>query len=152
MCVIFKDRWEAVDMPFVGVVKFTFLAHFPVDFIAVPVVSSLIFSLLIMLLSLIKGLMILSLSLHSQHLLFCWVLSVLALIWFLHKALPYDAITRDSVSLLRFIFLSPVQTFSSEMVFISRVKRPWSCFFLISVSYLMSFYRLSCYWYRFWWM
>ena len=38
------------------------------------------------------------------------------------------AIRRDSVSLLKFPFLSHVKVFSSEMLFISRLKRPKSCF------------------------
>ena len=66
--------------------------------------------------SLIMWLIVSSLSLHSLHLLFCWVLSILALIWLVLMALSWD-----SVSLLRFPFLSPVQVFSSEMVFISRL-------------------------------
>ena len=38
------------------------------------------------------------------------------------------AIRRDSVSLLKFPFLSHVQVLSCEMLFISRLNRPWSCF------------------------
>ena len=45
MCVIFKDRCWVVHIPFVGMVKFKFLAHFPVDHLAHPVVSSLVLSL-----------------------------------------------------------------------------------------------------------
>ena len=41
MCVIFKDRCWVVHIPFVSVVKFRFLAHFPVDYLADLVVSSL---------------------------------------------------------------------------------------------------------------
>ena len=36
MCVIFKDRCWVVHIPFVGMVKFKFLAHFPVDHLANP--------------------------------------------------------------------------------------------------------------------
>ena len=43
-------------------------------------------------------------------------------------ALFCAAIRRDSVSLLKFPFLSHVQVLSCEMLFISRLKRPWSCF------------------------
>ena len=43
-------------------------------------------------------------------------------------ALFCDAIRRNSVSLLKFSFLSHVQVLSREMLFISRLKRPWSCF------------------------
>ena len=45
-------------------------------------------------------LMVSSLSLHSLHLLFCCVLSILALIWLVLTALFCAAIRRDSVSLL----------------------------------------------------
>ena len=40
--VIFWDRCWVVHIPFVGMVKFKFLAHFPVDHIAHPIVSSLV--------------------------------------------------------------------------------------------------------------
>ena len=43
-------------------------------------------------------------------------------------ALFCAAIRRGSVSLLKFPFLSHVQVLSCEMLFISRLKRPWSCF------------------------
>ena len=56
--------------------------------------------------SLIIWLMVSSLSPHSLHLLFCCVLSILALIWFVLMALSRAAIRRDSVSLLKFPFLS----------------------------------------------
>ena len=42
MCVIFYDRCWVVYIPFVGMAKFKFLAHFPVDHLAHPVVSSLV--------------------------------------------------------------------------------------------------------------
>ena len=45
MCVIFYDKCWVVHMPFIPMVKFHFLAHLPVDHIADPVVSSLIFFL-----------------------------------------------------------------------------------------------------------
>ena len=57
---------------------------------------------------LIMLLMVSSLSPHCLHLLFCWVLSILALIWMVPMALFCAAIRRDSVSLLRFPFLSHV--------------------------------------------
>ena len=65
--------------------------------------------------SLIIWLMASSLSPHSLHLLFCCVLSILVLIWLVLIALFCAAIRRDSVSLLRFPFLSHVQVFSCEM-------------------------------------
>ena len=74
--------------------------------------------------SLIMWLMVSSLSPHNQHLLFCCVLSVLALIWLVFMALFCSAIRRDSVSFLKFPFLSHFQVFSCEMSFISYLKRP----------------------------
>ena len=50
-----------------------------------------------------------SLSPHSPHLLFCCVLSILVLIWLVLIALSCAAIRRDSISLLRFPFVSQVQ-------------------------------------------
>ena len=73
--------------------------------------------------SLIMWLMVSSLSPHSLHLRFCCVLSIFALIWLVLTALFCAAIRRDSVSLLNFPFLSQVQVFSCEMLFISRSKR-----------------------------
>ena len=51
-------------------------------------------------------LMVSSLSPHSLHLLFCCILSYLALIWLVFMVLFCAAIRRDSVSLLKFSFLS----------------------------------------------
>ena len=62
------------------------------------------------------------------------------------------AIRRDSVSLLKFPFLTHVQVFLCEMLFISRLKHPYSCFssyfcflfivillfIVLSVSFLMA--------------
>ena len=59
--------------------------------------------------SLIMWLIVSSLSVHSLHLLFCCVLSILALICLVLMALSCAAIRRVSVSLLRFPFLSQVQ-------------------------------------------
>ena len=56
--------------------------------------------------SLIMWLIVSSLSLHSLHLLFCCVLSILALIWLVLMALSCAAIRRDSVSFLRLFFLA----------------------------------------------
>ena len=78
--------------------------------------------------SLIMWLMVLYLPLHSLHLLFCCVLSILALIWFVLMALFCAAIRRDSVFLLKFPFLSHVLISSCEMLFISHLKHPWICF------------------------
>ena len=74
--------------------------------------------------SLIMWLIVSSLSPHSLYLLFCWVLSILALIWLVLMALFCAAIRRDSVSLLKFPFLNQAQVLSCEMLLISRLKRP----------------------------
>ena len=42
MPVIFQDRWWVVHLPFVSMVEFIFLAHFPVDHLAHPVVLLLL--------------------------------------------------------------------------------------------------------------
>ena len=65
--------------------------------------------------SLIMWLMVSSLSPHSLHLLFCCVLSILALIWLVLTALSCAAIRRDSISPLKFPILSYVLVFSCEM-------------------------------------
>ena len=56
-----------------------------------------------------------SLSPRNLHLLFYYVLSILALIWFVFMALFCADIRRDSVSLLRFNFLSSVHVFLCEI-------------------------------------
>ena len=99
MCVIFWDRYWVVHFPFVGMVKFKFLAHLPVDHLVCLVLYSFCANFLH---SLIKWLIVSSLSPHSLHLLFCWVLSILALIWLVLMELFCAAIRRDSVSLLTF--------------------------------------------------
>ena len=88
-----------------------------------------------------------SLSPYSLHLLWCWVLSILALIWLVLMALSCAAIWRDSVSLLRFPFLSRVQVFWCEMVFVvwsgHKVVFFYFCFLVIvilsSIVLLVSF-------------
>ena len=65
---------------------------------------------------------------HNLLLLFCCVLSILALIWLALIALFCAAIGRDSVSLLRFLFLSHVHVSSCLMLLISRLKRTQICF------------------------
>ena len=74
--------------------------------------------------SLIMWLIVSSPSPHSLHLLFYCVLSILAMICLVLMALSCAAIKRDSVSLLRFPFLSQVQVFWREMLFIRRLKQP----------------------------
>ena len=73
--------------------------------------------------SLMMWLMVSSLSWDNLHLLFCCVLSIFVLIWLVLMALLCAAIRRDSVSLLKFPFLSHIQVFSCEVLFISSLKR-----------------------------
>ena len=61
---------------------------------------------------------------HRIAYIYCYILPILALIWLVLMALSCAAIRRDSVSLLRFPFLSQVQVFWCEMLFIRRLKRP----------------------------
>ena len=72
--------------------------------------------------SLTMWLVVSSLLLHSLHLLFCLVLSILTLIWFVLMALSCAAFRRDSVSLLRLPFLRQVRVFWYEIVLIRRLK------------------------------
>ena len=74
--------------------------------------------------SLIMWLMVSFLSPRSLHLPFYCILSILALTWLVLMALFCAAIMRDSVSLLKFLFLSLVLDFSCEMLFISCLKCP----------------------------
>ena len=74
--------------------------------------------------SLIMWLMVSFLSSHNLHLLFCCILSILAVIWFILTALFCAALRRDSDSLLKSPYLSHIQVFSCEMLFISCLKCP----------------------------
>ena len=74
--------------------------------------------------TLIMWLIVSYLSPHNLHLLFCYSLSILALIWLVLLMLFCVAIWRDSVSLRRFPFLIYVHLFSCEMSLVSRLKRP----------------------------
>ena len=93
--------------------------------------------------SLIMWLIVSSLSAQNLHLLFCCVLSIISLVWLVLMALFCAAMRIDSVSLLRFPFLSNVHVFSYEMLLISHLKRPWSrfyshfCFLVIVVLLLL---------------
>ena len=106
-------------------VKFKFLAHFPVNHLATQTCLVLYSFCANLLHSHIMWLVVSSLSLH---LLFCWVLSILTFTWLVLMALFCAAIRRDSVSLLKFPFLSQVQVLSCEMLFISRLKDPQCSF------------------------
>ena len=109
--------------------------------------------------NLLNSLILWLMSPHSLLLLFCCVLSILALIWLALSAFC-AAIRRLSVSLLKFPFLSHVQVLSCEMLFISRLNRPLSCFsshfcflvivillsIVLSVSFLVAVMSLpSCF-------
>ena len=76
------------------------------------------------------GLIVLSLSPQNLHLLFCCVLSILALIWIFLMALFCAAIRRNSVSLLTSVLFLTTLSFSlvCEMSFVSHFKRPHSCY------------------------
>ena len=74
--------------------------------------------------SLIMSLIVSSLSPHNLHLQCCCVSSILALISLVLMELSCAAIRRYSVSFLVFPFLSQVQVFCCEMLFIRRLKRP----------------------------
>ena len=130
MCVIFKDRCWVVPIPFGGMVKFKFLAHFPVDHIAYPIVSSLLLRLCqfaAFAYDVIDG--FISVTTESTFAI------LLRLIY-----PPLDMIGSYGAVLcchkerfyfsLKVSFLSHVQDLSCEMLFISRLKRLWSCFFL----------------------
>ena len=70
--------------------------------------------------SLIMWLIVSSLSPHSLHLLLCCVLSILTLIWLVLITLSCAAIRRDSVSHLRFSFLSQVHYYYYYYYYYSR--------------------------------
>ena len=61
--------------------------------------------------SLIMWLIVSSLSPHNLHLLFCFVLFILALKWLVLMALFYAAFRKDSVSFLRFPLLCHIKVF-----------------------------------------
>ena len=97
--------------------------------------------------SLIMWLMVSPRSPHDLHLLFCRVLSILALIWLVLMALFCAAIRRDSVSLRHFLFLNHVQVFLREMLFIRRFKTSWELFFSSHVFHIYSHsvvHRIVC--------
>ena len=84
---ILQDRFWIVHIPFVCMAKLQFLAQFPVDHLARPVVSSLVTFCANLLYSLILWLIVSSLLPHNLHLLCCCSLSIHALIWFVLTAL-----------------------------------------------------------------
>ena len=70
-----QDGVRVVNIPFVRIVKFQFLEQFPVDLRPHPFVSHVIPFGANLLHLVITWLIVLSLSPHSQHLLFSWFLS-----------------------------------------------------------------------------
>ena len=102
--------------------------------------------------SLIMWLMVSSLSPHKLHFMFCLVLSILALIWWILIALFSAAIRRDSVCLLRFPFFSHVHVFLFESSVILALNVHRVVFHLIYVFWLLSFRWSSCIQYCFCWV
>ena len=90
-------------------------------------------------LSLIRRFIISSLSPHNPILLFCCVLSIFALIELNVMAFLCTAFRKDSVSLLKFLFLCHVHVFFSEFSRFCRLKSPYLCFFLVFVFNLLMF-------------
>ena len=109
--LILQDRFWVLHIPLVRIVKFQFL-----QWITLPTQSCLVFySFWANLLpSLIMWLIVSSISPHNLHLLFCYIFSILALLWLVLIEF-YAAIRRDSISLLRFPSLSHIQVFTSEI-------------------------------------
>ncbi len=121
-------------MRFVGMVKFHFLAHFLVGHLALPVVSSLIFLLckfatfayyvidcfvFVTTFAILLRLIYSRFDMIGSYGVFFFVLFCLFFVGFF-----FAAIWRDSVSHLKFPFLSHVQVLSCEILFISRLNRP----------------------------
>ena len=69
-----------------------------------------------------------SFYLYNLHLLFCCILSILALIWLVLVALFCTAVQRDSVSLISIPFLCHVHVCLCMPSLLSRLKCPSSCF------------------------
>ena len=107
LCVSFFGQLLGCAYTIFSYGQIQFLAHLPVDHIAHLVV----FSLILLLHSLIMWLMVLSLSPHNQHLLFCYILSILALIGLVFMALFGLVLAYIIFFLLRCPFLSHVQVF-----------------------------------------
>ena len=94
--------------------------------------------------NLLHSLMWLIVSSLSPHSLFCCVLSILALIWLVLMALSCAAIRMDSVSLLRFPFLSQVQVFWCEMIIIII-----NIIIIIIIIYSFRIFHISASWWSF---
>ena len=110
--------------------------------ITLPILSCLtLYSCANLLHSLIMWLMVSILSPHSLHLLFCCVLSILGLI----RLVLMANIGRDSVSHLKYPFLSYAQVLSWEMLFSSRLKRPYYYYYYL----LITVFHISVSWWSF---
>ena len=96
--------------------------------------------------SLIMWLIISSQLPHSLHLLFCCVFFIPTLIWLVLMSLFCAAIRRDSVSFLKFSFLSYIQVFSCEMSFINRLNAHRVVFFPWLCSSYCQFVSHRCWW------
>ena len=83
-------------------------------------------------------LIVLSPSQRNWHLLFCRVLSILALTYLVLTALFCAAIRKESVSLLRFPFFNHVHVFSCKIPLVSRLIKPCSC--LLSIFFFVDVY------------
>ena len=105
-------------------INFQLLAHLPVYHLVHPVVSSLLVFLCKFVVVTYYVIDPSSLFPHNLHLLFCCVLSIPTLIRLVLMALFCAAIRRDSVTLSRFPFFSPVHILSCEMSLVSRLNRP----------------------------
>ena len=77
--LILQDWFRVVHLPFIRMIKFKYLAQFPVDPFPHRVVSSFIVFYASLLHPLIMWLIVSSLSSHNIHLLFCCVLPIFAL-------------------------------------------------------------------------
>ena len=92
--------------------------------------------------SLIIWLMVSSLPPHSPHLLFCWVLSILAFIWLVLMALSCAAIRRDSISLLKSPFLSHLHVLSCDYYYYYYYCLiQFSALLSVSYNHSQGFYR-----------
>ena len=123
--LIFSEGFQVVHIPFVCMVKFKFLAQFPVDQLPSAIVSTLCANLLH---SLIMWLIISYLLPHNLHLLFCCVFSIFAFAYLVLVAAFCLPLKIDSISLLRFPFFSHVQVFSCKMSLVCCLKCPYRCF------------------------
>ena len=117
-------------------VKCIFLAQFPVDHLAHPIVSSHIVFWANLHHSLIMWFIVSSLSPHNLHLLFCSVLSILALILLVLMAFCAGT-RRDSVSLL-------TQFNFSRLRF--RLLVIWSVNTIVFLPVLLFCLFLFCWW------